>query len=228
MEKYYIMDLDYFYTCNNEKADYDKDNYTYSYNKRIEYALEKKLSNYYSFIWYEELPEYIELAIEFYEIFFDDIKTCSTKELDYFVDNDSAKEFLESMKSIIETLTKNCKAFKDAIEKAKEQESSKRYIDAVESYLKFFSSCLYHYKELYSIITGYIAYEKFCRKYLEKSEYSYTEEEVNTILNEVITDYNNKVDDENSTLGEIKSLKERIVSLKNYRKVLLRDNGNIY
>lgn len=98
MEKYYIMDLDYFYTCNDEKADYDKDDYTHSYNQRIEYALEKKLSDYYSFIWYEELPEYIELAIEFYEIFFNDIKICSTKELDYFVDNDSAKEFLESMK----------------------------------------------------------------------------------------------------------------------------------
>lgn len=228
MGKYYIMDLDYFYTCNDEKADYDKDNYTYKYNQRIEYALEKKLSDYYSFMWYEEIPEYIELAIELYEIFSGDIRFCSTKELDYFVDNDNAKEFLESMKNTIETLTKNCKALEDAIEKAKEQDGSKYYIDAVESYLKFFSSCLYHYKELYSITTGYIAYEKFCREYLEKSEYSYTEDEVNTVLNEVITDYNNKVDDENSTLREIKSLKEKIVSLKNYRKVLLRDNGNIY
>lgn len=87
---------------------------------------------------------------------------------------------------------------------------------------------MYHYEKLYDIITDYITYEKFCRDYLEKSEYSYTEEEINTILNEVITNYNNKVDDENSTLGEIKSLKEKIVSLKNYRKVLLRDNGNIY
>lgn len=30
------------------------------------------------------------------------------------------------------------------------------------------------------------------------------------------------------TLGKIKSLKGKIVSLNNYRKVLLRDSGNIY
>lgn len=222
------MDLGYFYTCNDEKADYDKDDYIRKYKERINYALDRKLSDYYYYGWYEEIPEHIGVAIETYEVFFSDIKSCSAIELDCFIDNDNTQEVLDSFKFKIEELTRISGLLEESVEKTVENNGRKSFIDATKSLKEFFDMCLYHYKKLYNVITNYIDYEKFCREYLEKSEYSYTEEEVNTILNEVITDYNNKVDNENSTLGEIKSLKEKIVSLKNYRKVLLRDNGDIY